>query len=80
VLVCTHATFRFAFDEFHHVSADAGNRLGAQLAQLIGRDKAHIVAMTGSYFRGDAIPVLAPEDDQRRRMGPAGMTSIREGR
>ncbi|MEP3145377.1 DEAD/DEAH box helicase [Qipengyuania citrea] len=78
VLVCTHATFRFAFDElgpeafdnrlvaideFHHVSADAGNRLGAQLAQLIGRDKAHVVAMTGSYFRGDAIPVLAPEDE-----------------
>ncbi|MEE4539805.1 MAG: DEAD/DEAH box helicase [Erythrobacter sp.] len=80
VLVCTHATFRFAFDElgpeafddrlvaideFHHVSADAGNRLGAQLAQLIGRDKAHVVAMTGSYFRGDAIPVLAPEDEAR---------------
>ena len=80
VLVCTHATFRFAFDElgvaafdntlvaideFHHVSADAGNRLGAQLAQLIGHDKAHIVAMTGSYFRGDAIPVLAPEDEAR---------------
>ncbi len=80
VLVCTHATFRFAFDElgveafdnrlvaideFHHVSADAGNRLGAQLAQLIGRDKAHIVAMTGSYFRGDAIPVLSPEDETK---------------
>ncbi|MEE4537238.1 MAG: DEAD/DEAH box helicase [Erythrobacter sp.] len=80
VLVCTHATFRFAFDElgpeafdnrlvaideFHHVSADAGNRLGAQLAQLIGRDKAHVVAMTGSYFRGDAIPVLAPEDESK---------------
>jgi len=80
VLVCTHATFRFAFDEmgveafdtaliaideFHHVSADAGNRLGAQLAQLIERDKAHIVAMTGSYFRGDAIPVLAPDDEAK---------------
>lgn len=80
VLVCTHATFRFAFDElgveafdnaliaideFHHVSADAGNRLGAQLAQLIGRNKAHIVAMTGSYFRGDAIPVLAPDDEAK---------------
>ena len=80
VLVCTHATFRFAFDElgpeafdnrlvaideFHHVSADAGNRLGAQLARLIGLDKAHVVAMTGSYFRGDAIPVLAPEDEAK---------------
>jgi hypothetical protein len=78
VLVCTHATFRFAFDtlgvaafdclllavdEFHHVSANPDNRLGAQLAELITRDKAHIVAMTGSYFRGDAVPVLTPEDE-----------------
>jgi hypothetical protein len=78
VLVCTHATFRFAFDalgvaafdglllavdEFHHVSANPDNRLGAQLAELIARDKAHIVAMTGSYFRGDAVPVLTPEDE-----------------
>ena len=75
VLVCTHATFRFAVDElgveafddcliavdeFHHVSAGEDNKLGAQLAALIARDKAHIVAMTGSYFRGDAVPVLSP--------------------
>ena len=80
VLVCTHATFRFAVeqlgvaafdgrliavDEFHHVSASADNRLGAQLAEVIARDKAHIVAMTGSYFRGDAVPVLTPEDEAR---------------
>lgn len=80
VLVCTHATFRFAVDkfgpeafdnrliavdEFHHVSADPGNRLGAHLAQLIARGSAHVVAMTGSYFRGDAAPVLAPEDEAR---------------
>jgi hypothetical protein len=80
VLVCTHATFRFAFDalgvaafdgvllavdEFHHVSANPDNRLGAQLAELITRDKAHIVAMTGSYFRGDAVPVLTPEDEAK---------------
>ena len=80
ILVCTHATFRFALDdlgvealddclvavdEFHHVSADAGNRLGAHLTSLIARDKAHIVAMTGSYFRGDSVPVLSPEDEAR---------------
>ena len=80
VLVCTHATFRFAveqfgvaafddrliaIDEFHHVSADDNNVLGSQLKQFIERDKVHIVAMTGSYFRGDAVPVLLPEDEAR---------------
>ena len=80
VLVCTHASFRFAMDElgvaafddrliavdeFHHVSAGADNRLGAQLGELIARDRAHIVAMTGSYFRGDAMPVLAPADEAK---------------
>lgn len=80
VLVCTHATFRFAFeemgveafdecllavDEFHHVSANPDNRLGAQVAQLIERERAHIVAMTGSYFRGDAAPVMSPEDEAK---------------
>jgi len=78
VLVCPHATFRntiekfgieifddclIAIDEFHHVSADPDNRLGNHLGQLIGHDKVHVVAMTGSYFRGDAVPVLAPEDE-----------------
>jgi hypothetical protein len=80
VLVCTHATFRFAVtdlgieafdnrliavDEFHHVSANPENRLGSQLAELISRDKTHVVAMTGSYFRGDAEPVLMPEDEMK---------------
>lgn len=80
VLVCTHATFRFAVeqlgveafddrliavDEFHHVSANPDNRLGSQLADFLKRDKAHIVAMTGSYFRGDANPVLMPEDEAK---------------
>ena len=80
VLVCTHATFRFAVDqfgvaafddrliavdEFHHVSANPDNKLGAHLGDFIARDKVHIVAMTGSYFRGDAEAVLAPQDESR---------------
>src|ERR1700736_2709077 len=74
VLVCTHATFRFAVDrfgvaafddlvtavdDFHHVSDNPDNKLGLHLGQFIARDRAHIVAMTGSYFRGDAEAVLA---------------------
>jgi len=80
VLVCTHATFRFAvdkfgveafdgcliaIDEFHHVSANPDNKLGTHLAQFMARDKAHIVAMTGSYFRGDAEAVMMPEDEAK---------------
>lgn len=80
VLVCTHATFRFAIerfgveafddrliavDEFHHVSANPDNVLGRQLGEFIARDKTHIVAMTGSYFRGDAEAVLAPGDEAK---------------
>ena len=80
VLVCTHATFRFAveelgieafdnrliaIDEFHHVSSNAGNVLGSQLGAFIARDKVHVVAMTGSYFRGDSEAVLAPADEAR---------------
>lgn len=80
VLVCTHATFRFAVDqfgvaafddrlvavdEFHHVSANPDNKLGVHLGEFIARDKVHIVAMTGSYFRGDAEAVLSPQDESR---------------
>jgi hypothetical protein len=41
------------------------NILGGIITQLITRDKVHIVAMTGSYFRGDAVPVLMPADEAR---------------
>jgi superfamily II DNA or RNA helicase len=79
-LVCTHATFRFAVekfgvevfddrliavDEFHHVSANPDSRLGDHVRQLISRGKTHLVAMTGSYFRGDAEAVLHPEDEAK---------------
>ncbi|CUJ72193.1 DEAD/DEAH box helicase [Achromobacter xylosoxidans] len=78
ILVCTHATLRFAFealeesafdnvllaiDEFHHVSADGESRLGELLRSVMAKSDAHIVAMTGSYFRGDNVPVLLPEDE-----------------
>jgi superfamily II DNA or RNA helicase len=80
VLVCTHATLRFAVDkfgieafdnrliavdEFHHVSSNPDNKLGNHLERFIARDQVHIVAMTGSYFRGDAAAVLAPQDEAR---------------
>ena len=80
ILICTHATLRFAFDgldekklnnilvvidEFHHVSAEGDNRLGEVLKNIMAKSNAHIVAMTGSYFRGDNIPVLMPEDEEK---------------
>jgi superfamily II DNA or RNA helicase len=80
ILICTHATLRFAFkeldekkfddcllaiDEFHHVSADGENQLGELLRTLIANSTAHVVAMTGSYFRGDSVPVLLPEDEAK---------------
>jgi superfamily II DNA or RNA helicase len=80
VLVCTHATLRFAhdaidesaftdvvlaIDEFHHVSASEDSRLGELLRSVMNNTNAHIVAMTGSYFRGDAVPVLEPADEAK---------------
>ena len=80
VLVCTHATFRFAveelgidafddrliaIDEFHHVSSNPDSILGSQLTEIINRDKTHVVAMTGSYFRGDGEAVLSPVDEAK---------------
>lgn len=80
VLVCTHATLRFAFeaedldvesfndavlaiDEFHHVSISDNSRLGELLHNVMSSTNVQIIAMTGSYFRGDAIPILTPEDE-----------------
>jgi superfamily II DNA or RNA helicase len=80
ILICTHATLRFAFDgldekklnntliaidEFHHVSADGDNRLGEVMKNIMAKSNAHVVAMTGSYFRGDNVPVLLPEDEEK---------------
>jgi hypothetical protein len=82
LLVCTHATLRFAhdaiderlfddtvlaIDEFHHVSASEASRLGELVRSVMKNTNAHIVAMTGSYFRGDALPVLEPGDEARFR-------------
>lgn len=81
LLLCTHATLRFAFDrledistldnclvaidEFHHVSEEDGNRLGSIIDELIAKTSAHILAMTGSYFRGDQVPILNPGAEAR---------------
>lgn len=80
ILICTHATLRYALkeiddealnncfigiDEFHHTSADADSGLGDVVRRLIANTNAHILAMTGSYFRGDGVPVLRAEDEAK---------------
>ena len=80
VLLCAHATLRngmkmlnddelndclLAIDEFHHTSADADSGLGDIVRRAMNNSTAHIVAMTGSYFRGDGVPVLRVEDEAR---------------
>ncbi|MFT8320403.1 MAG: DEAD/DEAH box helicase [Bacillus sp. (in: firmicutes)] len=80
ILLCTHSTLRFAFnkvepsrfnnclvaiDEFHHVSADYESKLGELVRSLMAETNANILAMTGSYFRGDGIPVLLQEDEAK---------------
>jgi len=80
ILICTHSTLRFAFeqleeskfngtllaiDEFHHVSVDGESRLGELLRSIMAKSDVHIVAMTGSYFRGDSVPILLPEDESK---------------
>jgi superfamily II DNA or RNA helicase len=80
ILICTHATLRFAFegtdvssfdntliaiDEFHHVAATEESKLGEVLRALMQKSNAHVIAMTGTYFRGDALPVLSPADEAK---------------
>jgi len=80
VLVCAHATLRnamreinddefndtlLAIDEFHHTSADANSNLGDVVRRVMNNSTGHIVAMTGSYFRGDGVPVLRTEDEAK---------------
>ncbi len=81
ILICTHSTLRFALDgmeetkldntllaidEFHHLSANTeSNRIGELVKAVMQKSTAHIIAMTGSYFRGDAVPVLSPEDESK---------------
>ncbi|MEK1366718.1 DEAD/DEAH box helicase family protein, partial [Limosilactobacillus fermentum] len=81
ILICTHATLRFAYekvdddhkfdnvmlaiDEFHHVSSEDSSVLGGALKNIMHNSTAHILAMTGSYFRGDSSPILTPEDEQQ---------------
>ncbi|HRN15827.1 MAG TPA: DEAD/DEAH box helicase family protein [Xylanibacter oryzae] len=80
ILVCAHATLRnamkqlddtdwndclLAIDEFHHTSADANSGLGDIVRRVMNSSTGHIVAMTGSYFRGDGIPVLRAEDEAK---------------
>ncbi|MFA6195519.1 MAG: DEAD/DEAH box helicase [Sulfurimonas sp.] len=79
ILICTHSTLRNAFetineskfddtllaiDEFHHLSASDASVLGNVLKSIIAKSNAHIMAMTGSYFRGDAHPILLPEVEE----------------
>ncbi|MDY0838712.1 DEAD/DEAH box helicase [Lacticaseibacillus paracasei] len=81
ILICTHATLRFAYekvdddhkfdnvmlaiDEFHHVSSENSSVLGGALKNIMHNSSVHILAMTGSYFRGDSSPILTPEDEQQ---------------
>ena len=80
ILLCTHSTLRFAFDkigtepfndclvaidEFHHVSTDADNKLGELLRAIMNNTNASIIAMTGSYFRGDCAEVLTPREEEK---------------
>lgn len=80
ILLCTHSTLRFAYnkigkdkfngcllaiDEFHHVSSEIDSRLGELLRTVMSETNAHILAMTGSYFRGDCVAVLSPSDERR---------------
>jgi len=78
ILICTHATLRYAFeeinpkdfddcvlaiDEFHHVSTSDVSILGNLVRNAMTSSSVQMIAMTGSYFRGDAVPILRAEDE-----------------
>lgn len=80
IIISTHSTFRHAYeklddklfdnvlvaiDEFHHVSSEDSSVLGTALKNIIRNTSAHIVAMTGSYFRGDSISILEEIDEDK---------------
>lgn len=80
ILISTHATLRYAFeelddslfdnsllaiDEFHHVNRDDSSVLGNALRGIMSNSSAHILAMTGSYFRGDSVQILEPKDEDK---------------
>lgn len=80
ILIATHATLRYAFeelddsafdnsllaiDEFHHVSRDDSSVLGNALRSIMSNSTAHILSMTGSYFRGDSVQILEPKDEDK---------------
>ena len=80
IIIATHSTFRHAYeklddklfdnvlvaiDEFHHVSSEDSSVLGTALKNIIRNTSAHIVAMTGSYFRGDSITILEEIDEDK---------------
>lgn len=80
ILIATHSTLRAAFeeledsafnntllaiDEFHHVSREESSVLGNALRSIMANSNAHILAMTGSYFRGDSAQILEPADENK---------------
>ena len=79
ILICTHSTLRFALaagspedlngcvlaiDEFHHVSTHQDSKLGGLLKDVMRGSDVQIIAMTGSYFRGDNEAILSPEAER----------------
>lgn len=80
IIVCTHSTLRNSFgkmkvsdfdncliaiDEFHHLSSNESNKLGAVLEKIMDETSAHVIAMTGSYFRGDTEAILKPVYEEK---------------
>lgn len=79
VMLCTHSALRTAFenmdpadfehclmaiDEFHHISVSQENKLGRVVTALLKNENTHVLAMTGSYFRGDENALLRPEHEE----------------